>query len=116
MTNVPLTSPGVVKISPPGRLPHFFVLMIPLALTSTQWSIRWLGKKWQALHRLIYVTAIAGVIHYIWLVKKDIRKPAIYACILGVLLLYRIVVWAWQRSSTPHHQRRPTDQKVVAAD
>ena len=57
-----------------------FVLMIPLALTSTQRSIRWLGKKWQALHRLIYVTAILGVIHYIWLVKKDIRKPVIYAC------------------------------------
>jgi sulfoxide reductase heme-binding subunit YedZ len=96
-----------------------FVLMIPLALTSTQWSIRWLGKKWQALHRLIYVTAIAGVIHYIWLVKKDIRKPVIYACILGVLLLYRIVVWAWQRSSMQHQQRSPTratDQKIVAAD
>ena len=74
-----------------------FVLMIPLALTSTRRSIRWLGKKWQALHRLIYATAIAGVIHYIWLVKKDLRKPLIYAAVLGVLLLYRIVVWAFGR-------------------
>ena len=96
-----------------------FMLMIPLALTSTQWSIRRLGKKWQALHRLIYVTAILGVIHYIWLVKKDIRKPVIYACILGVLLLYRIVVWAWQRFSMQHQQRprtHTTDQKVAVAD
>jgi methionine sulfoxide reductase heme-binding subunit len=95
-----------------------FVLMIPLALTSTQWSIRRLGKKWQALHRMIYATAMLGVIHYIWLVKKDIRKPVIYACILGALLLYRIIVWAWQRSSTQPRQRdsvRPSDEKVVAA-
>ena len=70
-----------------------FVLMIPLALTSTQRAIRWLGKRWQRLHRLIYVTAIAGVVHYIWLVKKDIRAPVIYATILGVLLLYRVIVW-----------------------
>ena len=79
-----------------------FVLMIPLALTSTQRSIRWLGQALAvALHRLIYVTAIAGVVHYIWLVKKDIRKPVIYAIILGILLLYRMVVWAIQRWSFP---------------
>jgi methionine sulfoxide reductase heme-binding subunit len=71
-----------------------FVLMIPLALTSTQNSIRRLGKRWVTLHRLIYATAIFGVIHYYWLVKKDIRKPVIYAVILGVLLAYRLIVWA----------------------
>lgn len=76
-----------------------FVLMIPLALTSTQRSIRWLGKKWQALHRLIYATAALGVIHFIWLVKKDLRKPLIYASVLGALLLYRIVMWAIGRFS-----------------
>lgn len=71
-----------------------FFLMIPLALTSTKWSIRKLGgKRWQALHRLIYFSAAAGVIHYIWLVKADLKKPLEYAAILGVLLLYRIVVW-----------------------
>jgi sulfoxide reductase heme-binding subunit YedZ len=68
-----------------------FVLMIPLALTSTQKAIRRLGKRWQLLHRLIYVSAIAGVIHYIWLVKKDVRTPLVYAAVLAILLLYRIL-------------------------
>jgi methionine sulfoxide reductase heme-binding subunit len=72
-----------------------FMLLIPLALTSTQGWIRRLGgKNWQRLHRLIYVTAIAGVVHYIWLVKADLRKPLEYAFVLGVLLLYRVVAWA----------------------
>lgn len=71
-----------------------FVLLIPLALTSTAWSIRRLGgKRWQSLHRLIYVSAVAGVIHYLWLVKRDIRKPLIYGAILAILLAYRAVVW-----------------------
>ena len=71
------------------------VLMLPLAITSTTgWIRRMGGKKWQALHRLIYVSGIAAVTHYWWLVKSDIRKPAMYAAILGVLLLYRVVVWA----------------------
>lgn len=75
-----------------------FLLMIPLALTSTRWSIGKLGKRWQTLHRLIYVSAIAGVVHYIWLVKKDERVPSIYAAVLGMLLLYRIGVWLRARS------------------
>lgn len=71
-----------------------FLLLIPLALTSTAGWIRRLGgKNWQRLHRLIYISALAGVIHYIWLVKADLRKPLQYAAILGVLFLYRIVVW-----------------------
>jgi len=71
-----------------------FALMIPLALTSTKWSIRKLGgKRWQALHRLIYFSAAAGVIHYIWLVKADLTKPLRYAAVLGGLLLYRLVAW-----------------------
>lgn len=77
-----------------------FVLMIPLALTSTQWAIRKLGKRWQKLHRLIYVSAIAGVIHYKWLVKKDVRVPLTYAAVLVVLLLYRVAVWMWQRKTS----------------
>ena len=76
-----------------------FALMIPLALTSTKWSIRKLGgKRWQALHRLIYFSAAAGVIHYIWLVKADLRKPLEYAAVLGVLMLYRVIVWIGSRS------------------
>lgn len=71
-----------------------FALMIPLALTSTKWSIRKLGgSRWQALHRLIYFSAAAGVIHYIWLVKADLKKPLEYASVLGALLLYRFIVW-----------------------
>ena len=68
-----------------------FVLMIPLALTSTKGWIRRLGgKRWQALHRLIYLSAAAGVIHYIWLVKADLRSPLRYAFVLLVLLMYRM--------------------------
>jgi methionine sulfoxide reductase heme-binding subunit len=70
-----------------------FALMIPLALTSTKWAIRKLGKRWQRLHRLIYFSATAGVIHYIWLVKADLRKPLEYAAVLALLLLYRVVMW-----------------------
>ncbi|MGE5204501.1 MAG: sulfite oxidase heme-binding subunit YedZ [Chlamydiota bacterium] len=68
-----------------------FVLLIPLALTSTQGMIRRLGRRWQMLHRLIYVTAALGVVHYIWLVKADRRVPEIYGGILAVLLLYRAI-------------------------
>jgi methionine sulfoxide reductase heme-binding subunit len=72
-----------------------FVLMTPLALTSTKgWIRRMGGKRWQALHRLIYFSAAAGVIHYIWLVKADLRKPLQYAAVLAVLMAYRVVVWA----------------------
>jgi len=79
-----------------------FALMIPLALTSTKGWIRRLGgKRWQWLHRLIYVSATAGVIHYIWLVKADLHKPIEYASVLSVLLLYRVVVWLLPRLKSP---------------
>src|SRR5205807_1498756 len=64
-----------------------FVLLAPLAMTSTRWAIRKLGKKWVVLHRLIYFAAIAGVVHYWWLVKADIRLPRMYALLLSGLLL-----------------------------
>lgn len=71
-----------------------FLLLIPLAVTSTAGWIRRLGgKNWQWLHRLIYISALAGVIHYIWLVKADLRKPLQYAAILGVVMFYRLVLW-----------------------
>ena len=77
-----------------------FALMIPLALTSTKWSIRRLGgKRWQLLHRLIYFSAAAGVIHYIWLVKADLKKPLEYAAVLAVLMLYRLLTWIISRSA-----------------
>lgn len=71
-----------------------FLLLIPLAVTSTNAMVRRLGgKKWQRLHRLVYVSAIGGVIHYWWLVKKDLTQPMIYAAILSVLLGYRVIAY-----------------------
>ena len=69
-----------------------FVLMIPLAVTSTAGWIRRLGgKRWQFLHRLVYASAVAGVIHYYWLVKSDVRLPLLYALLVGILLAFRAV-------------------------
>lgn len=83
-----------------------FVLMIPLALTSTAWSIRRLGgKNWQRLHRLIYFTGILAVIHYTWLVKADRRKPIEYGIVLGILLAYRVGAWAFEKAS--EKRKRP---------
>ncbi len=77
-----------------------FVLLIPLALTSTAWSIRRLGgKNWQRLHRLIYFTGILAVVHYTWLVKADLHKPIEYGILLSILLLYRVGVWFSEKAS-----------------
>jgi len=74
-----------------------FVLMIPLAITSTKkWITRLGGKRWQLLHKLVYLTAILGVIHYIWRVKSDISKPLNYAILLALLLGYRV----WRKLRT----------------
>ena len=67
-----------------------FVLLIPLACTSRQSMMKRLGRNWQRLHRLVYPIAALGVLHYLWLVKKDMTQPLIYAAILGVLLLARV--------------------------
>jgi sulfoxide reductase heme-binding subunit YedZ len=65
--------------------------MIPLAITSTDNLIRRLGgKRWRFLHRLVYLTAIAGVIHYWWLVKKDLTEPIIFAVVFTTLLGVRV--------------------------
>ena len=91
-----------------------FVLMIPLAITSTAGWIRRLGgRRWQFLHRLIYVSAIAGVIHYYWLVKSDVRKPLFYGALVAGLLAYRLAAWFIDRGrrasasaagTTPPHE------------
>jgi len=80
-----------------------FALLIPLAVTSTAgWIRRMGGKRWQMLHRLVYLSAIAGVVHYYWLVKSDVRKPLMYAAMVGVLLLYRVAApAAVRRVTTP---------------
>jgi methionine sulfoxide reductase heme-binding subunit len=69
-----------------------FVLMIPLAATSTNAMVKRMGgKNWTALHRLVYVLAVCGVIHFWWLVKRDITQPLIYALVLSFLLGYRVL-------------------------
>jgi methionine sulfoxide reductase heme-binding subunit len=70
-----------------------WLLLLPLALTSTKWSIRKLGKQWQVLHRLVYVAAILGVIHYWWIVKTGVLDPVKITVTLAILLLAR-PVWA----------------------
>jgi sulfoxide reductase heme-binding subunit YedZ len=67
-----------------------FVLMVPLAITSTQGWIRRLGRRWKTLHRAVYAIAILGVVHYLWLVKADLLEPAIYGVILAVMLAFRV--------------------------
>ena len=67
------------------------LLMIPLAATSTNGMMRRLGRRWTQLHRLVYVIAILGVWHFYWQVKRDVREPLIYAGILALLLLYRLL-------------------------
>jgi methionine sulfoxide reductase heme-binding subunit len=75
-----------------------FVLLIPLAITSTAgWVRRLSGKRWQALHRGIYLCAILGVIHYYWLVKSDVREPLFYGFLVGILLLWRFTEWLTKR-------------------
>ena len=73
-----------------------FVLMIPLAITSTKGWIRRLGRRWVVLHRLIYVSAVCAAIHYLWKVKVMIGSPVYYAIVIGVLLAFRLV---WQLRS-----------------
>jgi len=71
-----------------------FMLMLPLALTSTRgWITRLGGRRWQNLHRLIYFSALAGVIHFLWLVKRVTIRPQTYAVIFAALMLARVVLW-----------------------
>jgi methionine sulfoxide reductase heme-binding subunit len=87
------------------------LLLIPLAVTSTQKMMRRLGRRWQKLHQLIYVVAILGVWHYYWQVKRDVREPLIYIFILILLLGYRIVVrWQARRRVTSKSPTGPSLQ------
>jgi len=78
------------------------LVMVPLALTSTNAMIKWLGgKRWRALHRLAYVAAVAGVIHYYMQVKADVRLPLVFAAALTVLLGYRVLNYLRNRKPVP---------------
>jgi methionine sulfoxide reductase heme-binding subunit len=92
-----------------------FTLMVPLALTSTAGWIRRLGgRRWNLLHRLIYLSAIAGVVHYWWLVKADVTRPLRYGVIVAVLLLGRLW-WAWSRMRHAHAASSLPDRRVDSA-
>ena len=80
-----------------------FVLMVPLAVTSTRGWIRRLGRRWQTLHRLVYVSALAACLHFIWKVKVVIGEPVYYAAILGALLGVRLL---WR-----YRPRAPVDRQ-----
>jgi sulfoxide reductase heme-binding subunit YedZ len=71
-----------------------WLLLIPLALTSTQGMMRRLGRNWQRLHKLVYLIALLGVLHFLWLVKADHREPAMYLGVLLVLFLLRLPILA----------------------
>ncbi len=72
-----------------------FLLLVPLAITSTRAWLRRLGRRWIVLHRLVYAAAVAGCLHFLWLVKADHREPLIYLAILALLLGAR--VWPYLR-------------------
>lgn len=80
-----------------------FLLFLPLAFTSTNAMVRRLGRNWQRLHRLVYLLAVFGVIHFWWLVKRDLTEPAIYAVILAGLLGLRLY-WRGRQAPRPGPQ------------
>lgn len=81
-----------------------FVLLVPLAVTSTRGWIRRLGKRWATLHRLVYPATALGIVHYFWLVKSDIRLPSLLAGCFGVLMLAR---WWTRRTTRPDRTQSP---------
>ncbi len=87
-----------------------FLLLVPLAVTSTQgWVRRLGGKRWQRLHRLVYPAAIGGVLHYLWLVKKDLKDPVYFAVTLAVILVAR----AWvARAGRPVARSREAPRRL----
>ena len=92
-----------------------FVLLIPLAITSTTGWIRRLGgRRWQQLHRAIYISAICGVIHYYWLVKSAVLRPLTYAVILALLLLWRIAAKYWPQPRPAAVDLPPKPQRAEA--
>jgi methionine sulfoxide reductase heme-binding subunit len=81
-----------------------WLLLLPLALTSTRGMMRRLGRRWGQLHRLVYVSAALAVLHFLWLVKADLREPLIYAGLLALLLLFRL---PWLQRELARRRRRP---------
>ncbi len=78
-----------------------FVLLIPLAMSSNKASMKRLGRRWSQLHSLVYLISVLGVLHYYWLVKKDITQPVIYAGVVSLLLAWRVPrLWRRYKSTS----------------
>jgi sulfoxide reductase heme-binding subunit YedZ len=96
-----------------------WLLMLPLAITSTKGMVRRMGfKPWQLLHRAIYVTAILGVIHYLWLVKSDKTRPYRYGALVAFLLLWRVGSWLLdmrKKKNQPTRAPRPSPPQTETA-
>ncbi len=101
-----------------------FLLLTPLAITSTKGSMRRLGKHWKQLHRLVYLAAPLVILHYVWLVKADVRKPLAYGAVVALLLLLRtpavrrrITRFRQQAAgATPSTRRSPTTNTAAGSD
>lgn len=92
-----------------------WLLLIPLAVTSTKAMMRRLGRRWQQLHRLVYVAVMLGVLHFLWLVKADKREPAIYLAIFLLLMLWRLpqlLVALKTAGRAAHGQLSPRAERV----
>jgi len=86
-----------------------WLLLIPLAVTSTQKMMRRLGRRWGQLHKLVYATALLGVLHFLWLVKADKREPLAYIAVFALLMLWRL---PWKKLSSA--DRRPSPPRTHA--
>lgn len=94
-----------------------FLMLIPLAMTSTNAMMRRLGRHWKRLHRLVYLVAIGGVLHYLWLVKADVRDPLIYGALLALLLGFRLLpkrVLPLRRYLAQRLERQGTSKRPMA--
>lgn len=91
-----------------------FLLLVPLAVTSTRGWIRRLGKRWQTLHALVYVSSVLAIVHFFWKTKADFREVGVYAAVLAVLLLSRLP--AWQARRRKRKLSRPGMKAVPAGD
>lgn len=92
-----------------------FILMVPLAITSLNSVLRWMGgKRWQLLHRLVYGVALCGVFHYLWLVKADTSRPLRYGAVITALLLFRL--WDYLRSRGAGGMAKTGRAKAVAQE
>lgn len=91
-----------------------FLILLPLAITSTKGWMKRLGKRWKRLHQLVYLAALLAVIHFVWLVKSDIREPLAYGAVIGMLLLIRVPGIRRPITTFRHKLKRRRSTNIVA--